>query len=56
MKITELKKIEKAYQISKDWYEREAISEKEYLEKIGDWKDLEPCEIVEVMCEHIQDL
>lgn len=55
--IERLKVAEKAYQISKDWYDREKITEDEYNEQIGDgWKNLEPYEIINLMCDYIRSL
>ncbi len=55
-KIERLKAIESAYQISKDWYNREKLTEKEYYDLIGEWKDLTPFEIINIMVKFIQEL
>jgi len=55
-KIKELKKIENAYQVALDWYYREKLTEDEYNNKIGEWKNMEPNEIVDEMCKIIKSL
>ena len=54
--IEKIKKIEEAYQISRDWYYNEKLTVKEYHEKIGEWLDMTPEEIVDEMCELIKKI
>ena len=55
-KIIKLKEIEKAYQLAMDWYYREKVSEEEYLNGIGSYKDYTPEEILGVMTAKIKSL
>lgn len=54
--IEKIKKIEEAYQISRDWYYNEKLTVEEYHEKIGEWLDMSPEEIVDEMCELIKKI
>ena len=54
--IEKIKKIEEAYQISRDWYYNEKLTVEEYHEKIGEWLDMIPEEIVDEMCELIKKI
>lgn len=54
--IKKLKKLEEAYQISKDYYDREKLTEIEYRNKIGKFIDMEPYEIMEEIIETIKYL
>ena len=55
-KITKLKQVEKSYQVACDYYNTETISTSSYLERIGEYKDYEPDDIIEVICELIKKL
>jgi len=54
--MEKLKQLEQAYQTAMDWYYKEKIYEHEYLEKIGEYKDWSPEEIIEEICKVIKEL
>jgi len=51
-----LKSFLSAYLTAKDWYYEEKLTEEEYIEQIGEWRDYTPEEIADEWCKYIQSL
>jgi hypothetical protein len=55
-KILKLKALENAIFIANGWFYDETFTREEYIEQIGEYKDLEPSEIMQLILKLIREL